>query len=64
MKIKDKEAKKNLSAEELRAELLRLKEKRFKLRIKHKVTPLTNPLELRSLRRDIARLKTWIREKL
>ena len=63
MKTKDKEAKKNLSAQELQAELLRLKEKRFKLRIKHKVTPLTNAMELSSIRRDIARLMTWIRQK-
>jgi len=63
MKTKDKETKRNLSVEELRAEIVRLKEKRFKLRVKHKVTPLPNPLELRSLRRDMARLNTWAREK-
>ena len=63
MKTKDRETKRNLSVEELRAEIVRLKEKRFKLRIKHKVTPLPNPLELRTLRRDMARLKTWAREK-
>lgn len=63
MKNKEKETKKNLSAQELKAELLRLKEKRFKLRLKHKVTPLTNAMELRSLRRDIARMMTWIRQK-
>ncbi|MEI8191848.1 MAG: 50S ribosomal protein L29 [candidate division NC10 bacterium] len=63
MKTKDKESKRNLSVEELRAEILRLKEKRFKLRIKHKVTALPNPLELRNLRRDMARLRTWAREK-
>jgi large subunit ribosomal protein L29 len=63
MKIKDMEAKKNLTAQELKAELLKLKEKRFKLLIKHKVTPLSNAMELRSLRRDIARLMTWVRQK-
>lgn len=63
MKTKDKETKRNLSVQELRAEIVRLKEKRFKLRVKHKVTPLPNPLELRSLRRDMARLETWAREK-
>ena len=63
MKNKDKETKRNLSVEELRAEIVRLKEKRFKLRIKHKVTPIPNPLELRGLRRDMARLRTWAREK-
>ncbi|HAH07631.1 MAG TPA: 50S ribosomal protein L29 [Elusimicrobia bacterium] len=63
MKNKEKETKKNLSAQELKAELHRLKEKRFKLRLKHKVTPLTNAMELQSLRRDIARMMTWIRQK-
>ncbi|MEK9145501.1 MAG: 50S ribosomal protein L29 [Elusimicrobiota bacterium] len=63
MKSKDKDAKRNLSAAELRAEIKELKEKRFRLGFKHKVTPLTNPLELRVVRRNIARLSTWIREK-
>lgn len=63
MKRKEKETKKNLSAQELRAELAQLREKQFKLRFKHRVTPLTNPMELRSLRRNIARVETWIRAK-
>ena len=63
MKSKDKDAKRSLSAAELRAEIKELKEKRFRLGFKHKVTPLTNPLELRVGRRNIARLSTWIREK-
>ena len=63
MKNKDKDDKRNLTADELRAELHRLQEKRFRLRFKHSVTPLDNPLELRGLRRDIARVKTWIRQK-
>ena len=63
MKAKDKEAKKNLSAAELRSELHTLQDKTFRLRFKHQVTPLANPLELRELRRQVARLKTWAREK-
>jgi large subunit ribosomal protein L29 len=63
MKSKDKDAKKNLSMQELGAELAQLQHKYFKLRFKHRVTPLGNPLELRLLRRDIARMKTWIRLK-
>lgn len=63
MKNKDKDAKKNLSATELRAELVQLREKQFKLRFKHRVTPLTNPMELRAVRKDIARVQTWIRQK-
>ena len=63
MKAKEKDAKRNLSATELRAELTQLREKQFRLRFKHRVTPLSDPLELRALRRNIARLSTWIREK-
>ena len=63
MKNKDKDAKKNLTLDELRAEVAQLKEKKFKLSFKHRVTPLADPMELRTLRRNIARLNTWIREK-
>jgi len=63
MKAKDKEAKKTLSVGELNAELRTAQEKKFKLQFKHQVAPLDNPVELRTLRRQIARLKTWINEK-
>jgi len=63
MKTKEKEAKKSLSLAELRTELRTAQEKRFKMQFKHQVSPLNNPVELRTLRRQIARLKTWINEK-
>ncbi len=63
MKQKDKDKKANFSADELRVELEKLKEKQFRLGFKHKVTPLANPMELRQVRRDIARLKTWLQSK-
>ena len=63
MKAKEKETKKNLSVNELQSELRQLQEKRFKLQFKHQVSPLQNGLELRKMRREIARLKTWINEK-
>jgi len=63
MKANDRQAKRNLSAAELAAELRQAEEKRFRLTFKHRVTPLTSPLELRELRRHVARLKTWLREK-
>ena len=63
MKTKEKEVKKNQSAGELKNELAKLREKRFRLSFKHRVTPLENPIELRSLRRDIARLETFLRQK-
>jgi large subunit ribosomal protein L29 len=62
MKKKDKDVKQNLSLDELRAEIKTLREKKFRLEFKHRVTPLQNALELRSLRRDIARLQTWSRK--
>ena len=63
MKNKDKDAKKNLTAVELQSELVLLREKQFRLRFKHRVTPLTNPMELRAVRKDIARIQTWIQQK-
>ncbi|MFH1723425.1 MAG: 50S ribosomal protein L29 [Elusimicrobiota bacterium] len=63
MKRKEKERKRSLSVGELRAELTQLRAKRFKLQFKHRVTPLQNPLELRAVRRNIARLQTWIRKR-
>lgn len=63
MKAKEKESKKTLSLAELETELRQIQEKRFKLQFKHQVTPLQNGVELRNMRRQIARLKTWINEK-
>ena len=61
MKKKEKEVKKNLSLGELRAEIVKLREKQFRMQFKHRVTPLQNALELRTIRRDIARLETFAR---
>ena len=63
MKAKEKEVKKSLSAAELGGELRQAQEKLFKLKLKHQTTPLANALELRTLRRHVARLKTWERQK-
>lgn len=63
MKRRDLEAKRALTAPELRAELRAAREKQFKLGFKHRVSRLENPMELRSVRRHISRLETWIRQK-
>ena len=63
MKLKEREAQKALSVNELKAALRDAEQKRFQLNFKHSVTPVKNALELRTLRREIARLRTWIREK-
>lgn len=63
MKRKDKDSKRNQSLDELRSGLVQLREKQFKLTFKHRVTPLSNGLELRGIRRDIARFETWVHQK-
>ncbi len=63
MKAKEKDAKRNLSVAELQAELRSSREKHFKIRFKHRSVSVQNTAELRNLRRHIARLQTWIREK-
>lgn len=63
MKANDKEQKKALGVAELESELRQTQDKLFKAQFKHRVSPLGNPLELRSQRRHVARLKTWIAEK-
>ncbi len=50
------------SGEELTKELLALKEELFKLRFQHATNQLENPLRLNTVRRDIARVKTIMRE--
>ena len=54
---------KDMSDEELKARIqedeLRLK----KLEFAHAISPLENPMSIRSLRKDVARLKTELRQK-
>ena len=52
-----------LNPTELKNELRTALEKRAKLSFQHNVAPLKNPMELRHLRREIARLKTYISRK-
>jgi len=52
-----------LNPAELKNELRTALEKRAKLEFQHNVAPLKNPMELRHLRREIARLKTYISRK-
>ncbi len=52
-----------LSDEDLKKELAEAKEDYVKLKFDHSVTGLENPLAIRSLRRDIARLNTEIRRR-
>jgi len=54
---------KNLSVEELNAKLEELKKDLFMLRMQHATNQLENPLQIASTKKDIARVKTIIREK-
>ena len=51
------------SAAELEKELVALKEELFKLRFQHATNQLDNPQRIATVKRDIARVKTIIREK-
>ena len=54
---------KNLSVEELNKKLNDLKKDLFMLRMQHATNQLENPLKLNAVKKDIARVKTIIREK-
>jgi len=55
--------KKELNNEELAAKLADLKKELFNLRLSHATGQLTNPLALNSVKKDIARVKTVLRER-
>ena len=48
---------------ELNTELSKMKKELFNLRFQHATGQLENPLKMRELKKDIARVKTIIREK-
>ncbi len=54
---------KTLPLEQLNARLKELKTELFNLRFSHATRNLANPLEIRNVRREIARVKTAIKEK-
>lgn len=60
MKAKDI---RSYSVEQLNKELATLKEELFNLRFQHATGQLENPLKLKEVRRDYARVKTVLRER-
>jgi large subunit ribosomal protein L29 len=52
-----------LTDDDIRARLAELEEERFRLRFRGATETLENPLRLRFLRRDVARLKTILHER-
>ena len=53
----------NMSVEELDKKLTELKKDLFMLRMQHATNHLDNPTRISAVRRDIARVKTVLREK-
>lgn len=49
--------------EELELKLAQLVEERFRLRFRRATEAISNPLQFRSIRRDIARIKTILKER-
>ena len=61
MKMKANEIRK-LSAAELETKLADLKKDLFNLRLQHATNQLENPIRIAEVKKDIARVKTIIRE--
>jgi large subunit ribosomal protein L29 len=53
----------DLSPEELAAKAVELKKELFNLRVQQAMGQIENPMRLRTLRKDIAKTKTILREK-
>ena len=55
---------KSLKIEELKSKLDSLKNEYIKLKLQSKISSIENPIRIRNLRRDIARVNTFIKQKL
>ena len=63
MKTKELKEIRSLSVEKLEEKLQELKKDLFMLRMQHATNQLENPLKIAAVKKDIARIKTIIREK-
>ena len=63
MKAKEIKEIRGLSVEKLEQKLQELKKDLFMLRMQHATNQLDNPLQIAAVKKDIARIKTIIREK-
>ena len=63
MKAKEIKEIRGLSVEKLAEKLQELKKDLFMLRMQHATNQLDNPMQIASVKKDIARIKTIIREK-
>ena len=60
MKINDV---REMSSSELEAKEVELKQELFKLRFQNSTGQLANPMKIKSVKRDIAKIKTILRER-
>ena len=63
MKAKEIKEVRGLSVEKLEQKLQDLKKDLFMLRMQHATNQLDNPMQIAAVKKDIARIKTIIREK-
>ena len=63
MKAKEIKEARGLSVEKLQEKLQDLKKDLFMLRMQHATNQLDNPMQIAAVKKDIARVKTIIREK-
>jgi large subunit ribosomal protein L29 len=54
----------NLSIEDLKAQIADSRANYSKMKLAHKISPVENPIQIRDLRRTIARLNTELTKKL
>ena len=62
MKAKEIKEVRGLSVEKLEAKLQELKKDLFNLRLQHATNQLENPVRIAEVKKDIARVKTILRE--
>lgn len=53
-----------LSADQLKAKLVELRDERFKLKFRSATEAIDNPMRFRTVRRDIARVETLLRTRM
>ena len=63
MKAKEIKEVRGMSIEKLQEKLQELKKDLFMLRMQHATNQLDNPLQIAAVKKNIARIKTIIREK-
>jgi len=48
----------NMSLQDIQSNIDQMRERLMKTKLNHKISPLENPIEIRTIRRTIAKLKT------